>query len=145
MFREEQPLLYIYKVVKETKNHPLKGELFNSKKADLSDGVIQVGKYRHAFVGDMQEWFDKSHKTNNMRNFAVSNGGEHKVYNYIKDVVYVRETIIAYIIRKGKDTLTKFKNKWRYSNLSFRFWARTTFKKPKEQPFIFEEIFGNNK
>ena len=70
MFREEQPLLYIYKVTEETENHPLKGELFNSKKADLNDGVTLIGKYRHAFVGNMQEWLDKIYQRDNMREYA---------------------------------------------------------------------------
>lgn len=74
MLRNEAPLKYMYKCIKD-KGDYVKGEVFCSLPFDDKKHFVQVGTFRQAFVGDMQEKINEDMKMDVMRHYAetVSN------------------------------------------------------------------------
>lgn len=97
MKREEQPLLYIYEVIK--KDYPTNdvvGDWMSSIYDNSSTEFYKpVGTFRKAFIGDMQEKFDMAYARDNMRNFAEKCGqGKNVVFN--KYIIKYRKPVSLY-------------------------------------------------
>lgn len=97
MEREEQPLLYIYEVIKkDNPTNDVVGDWMSSINDNPSAEFYRpVGTFRKAFIGDMQEKFDMAYARDNMRNFAEKCGqGKNVVFN--KYIIKYRKPVSLY-------------------------------------------------
>ena len=123
MLRDEPELLYMYEYIKVDR----------SKKEDLSHVIPDewnigdmiyttnplmdkqyykfVATYRRAFVGDMQEKFDKAYKINNMKNYVDSAGGKHVEYITKYKEVIIKENIFRQFEEWIKELWERMKKK----------------------------------
>jgi hypothetical protein len=128
MLKEEPKLLYIYEVMKKDPTYPYHrvGEWIETEYDKMDKEFYRmVGTYRRAFIGDMQEKFDKAWMCKNMEQFAKSVGN-----NCYRVEYRTREVEANYSI---KGLLNHFIIN-PYRKFKFKLWLQTRRnKKEKEE------------
>lgn len=97
LLRDEPENLYLYEVIhKDNFNQDYIGTFVRTEKNDLDPKHYKfVATQRHAFIGNMQEDFDKYYQRNNMLHFANTVGQARQTVVY-RHIIKYRKSVGLY-------------------------------------------------